>query len=644
MTALDSQAPFATPDWAPAKLRSTSVGRGGAQPRIEIDDEIAIEIAFLADYGISRDTLVAATRAAARCGVSADQALLGEGYLREEDFYRLLAQHVGLAYYGGEIAIVECANPAEAVMRGSARLAPNAQGLTAVVAPRGRAVAALLAAFAAGRSPTYYAIASPQGLQVVVRRQMARQLAEDAAGALARVDPTLSAHSIFSNGRLACAILLALCAIFAGALWSAEFRVFCAIALWLAFGAAAALRLVAAAKRPPIDAPPPLNDFDLPVYSIIIPLYREARIVTQLIAAIDAIDYPKCKLDVKIVIERDDRETLAALAGMWLPSRYDVIVAPPGAPATKPRALNVALSFARGDLIVIYDAEDTPSPDQLRRAAARFAQDKNIDCMQARLAIFNVDDFWMAKLFTVEYAALFDVVNPGLAALGAPIALGGTSNHFRWQTLRHTGSWDAWNVTEDADLGLRLARFARRVATIDSDTYEEAPSNFRNWFGQRRRWLKGWIQTLAVHLRNPRRLLGQLGWMRTLAALALMLGPVLGGLLGPLLLGYSLWRCLNGELFMMGSTLQVIGAALTLLLILVGLGAILIPILLALRRRRLLRLCLCLPLLPLYYCVVSFAAWAALIDLARRPFHWWKTEHGLARTSIRESGDGQVLH
>ncbi|WP_158813535.1 glycosyltransferase family 2 protein [Methylocapsa sp. S129] len=598
----------------------------------------------MADYGVPRASLLAATQAAVRCGVSADQALLGEGYLREDDFYRLLAQRVGLAYYRGEIAIAECLNPAEAATRGSVRLAPNPEGLSAVVAPRGRAVAALLAASAAGRSPTYYAIAAPQRLGAIVRRQMARQLAENAAGALAGVDPTLSAHSIFSNGRLACATLLALCVIFVGALWSAEFRVFCAIALWLAFGAAAALRLVAAAKPAPTEAPPPLNDFDLPLYSIIAPLYREAKIVTQLIGAIDAIDYPKSKLDIKIVVERDDLETLTALAKMRLPSRYDVIVAPPGAPATKPRALNVALPFARGDLIVIYDAEDAPAPNQLRRAAARFARDKSIDCLQARLAIFNVDDFWMAKLFAIEYAALFDVVNPGLAVLGAPIALGGTSNHFRWQTLRHTGSWDAWNVTEDADLGLRLARFARRVATIDSDTYEEAPSNLKNWFGQRRRWLKGWLQTLAVHLRNPRRLLGQLGWMRTLAALALMLGPVLGGLLGPALLGYSLWRCLNGELFMMRSILQVIGAALTLLLLVAGLGAILVPIMLALRRRRLLRLCLCLPLLPLYYCLVSVAAWAALVDLAWRPFHWWKTEHGLARTSIRESGDGKVLH
>jgi cellulose synthase/poly-beta-1,6-N-acetylglucosamine synthase-like glycosyltransferase len=624
----EPQAPFVEPDRTPARSIVAAAAPTEGWARTPPGDVIAPEIAFLAGFGVPREALLAATRTAGG-GVSPEQAFLGGGHMREEDFYRLLAAHLGLSYYVGEFAIVGCADPAQAAMRGGARLAPNAGGARAVLAPRGRALTLLLLVFAAGRLPRSFVITSPQTLGGVVRRQMGRQVAEQAASALEMADPRLTAHPLFAGGRIGWAILLALGALWAGALISESFAASCAVVLWLAFAASAALRLAAtaAAGRPAAEAAA-LDDADLPTYSIIAPLYREARMAPRLVRALEAIDYPKARLDVKIVIERDDRDTLVALAKLQLPAWYDVIVAPPGAPATKPRALNVALPFARGDLIVVYDAEDIPAPDQLRRAAARFATDATIECLQARLAIHNADDGWIPKLFAIEYAALFDVVNPGLAALGAPIALGGSSNHFRTRTLRRVGQWDAWNVTEDADLGLRLARFGLRVATMDSDTFEEAPSRLGNWFGQRRRWHKGWVQTLAVHSRSPRRLVREFGWARALAAQALMLGPVLGGLLGPALVGFTLWRWLEGQLFTSRSVGAVVGDALSLTLMLAGSAAILLPIALALRGRGLLRLCLWLPLLPLYYCLVSLAAWAALIDLARRPFHWWKTEHG----------------
>src|SRR5579864_892640 len=119
------------------------------------------------------------------------------------------------------------------------------------------------------------------------------------------------------------------------------------------------------------------------------------------------------------------------LARRRLPARYDIIVAPPGTPRTKPRALNIALPFLRGQHVVIYDAEDAPDPGQLRLAAARFAAAPDVDCLQARLLVENAKDSWITKVFAIEYAALFGIINPGLAALGAPIPLGGTSNHFR---------------------------------------------------------------------------------------------------------------------------------------------------------------------------------------------------------------------
>jgi cellulose synthase/poly-beta-1,6-N-acetylglucosamine synthase-like glycosyltransferase len=602
----------------------------------EREAEVAFEIAFLEKYDVPLALLFAATHAA-RCGVAADQALLGEGLMREEEFYRLLARHLRAPYYRGEIKIGACRDPAETAARGMALLAPNALGLRYVLAPRGAALTSMLRAADAGRLKTPFAVTSPQRLGAVIRFQMGRQVAEEAAGALERADAALSAHTELSNGQLGAAYLLMFCATFLGELYPESTQATCAVALWIVFASAIALRFATVAAWRTLGASPPPDIDELPVYSIIAPLYREAKIAPQLIEALDAIDYPKSKLDIKIVVEKHDIDTLTALARMRLPSRYDIVVAPAGRPATKPRALNIALPSVRGELVVVYDAEDIPAPDQLRRAAARFARDKDVDCLQARLAIDNIDDSWLTRLFAIEYAALFDVVNPGLAALGAPMALGGTSNHFRTQILRRIGGWDAWNVTEDADLGLRLARFGRRVATLDSDTYEEAPAHLTNWFGQRRRWLKGWLQTLAVHLRNPRRLVRELGLVRALAAQTLLFGAVLGGLLGPPLLAYALWRCVTGELFKTQTTLQTIGNAMTLVLMLSGFGAMLTPIVLALRVRGLQRLYWFLPLLPLYYGLVWLAAWAALVDAVARPSHWSKTEHGLARASIRAS-------
>ena len=200
---------------------------------------------------------------------------------------------------------------------------------------------------------------------------------------------------------------------------------------------------------------------------------------------------------------------------------YDIIVAPDGHPRTKPRALNVALPFARGKLITIYDAEDRPQPQQLRRAAAAFvAAPNDVACLQARLAIDNEAKGWLQAIYALDYAALFNVLTPGLAFYELPVFLGGSSNHFHRERLNEVGGWDAWNVTEDADLGVRLARHGWRVATFASRTDEEAPVTLRSFFHQRVRWKKGWLQTCAVHLRNPKRLLRDLGPLRFASVLA----------------------------------------------------------------------------------------------------------------------------
>jgi cellulose synthase/poly-beta-1,6-N-acetylglucosamine synthase-like glycosyltransferase len=345
-------------------------------------------------------------------------------------------------------------------------------------------------------------------------------------------------------------------------------------------------------------------------------------------------DYPRAKLDIKLVVERRDGETLAAIASLGLPARYDVIVAPPGKPSTKPRALNVALPAVRGDFVVVYDAEDEPDPDQLRLAAAHFVGDPGLDCLQARLTIDNIQDSWISKMFAIEYAALFDLIDPGLAALGLPIALGGTSNHFRASTLRRIGGWDAWNVAEDADLGIRLAREGARVGALCSDTLEEAPSDFGAWFRQRMRWQKGWMQTLIVHSRHPVKFVRALGPARALAAAGLIGGSVLGGLFGPALFVEALWRALRGDLA--GASAWSVGGDVAIYTLMAsGLMAIFVPALAATRRRGIAGVNGALASLPVYCALVSAASWAALFDLAIRPFHWAKTEHGRAGVAAR---------
>jgi cellulose synthase/poly-beta-1,6-N-acetylglucosamine synthase-like glycosyltransferase len=379
-----------------------------------------------------------------------------------------------------------------------------------------------------------------------------------------------------------------------------------------------------------------IEDVDLPVYTIIAALYREKRVVARFLDALTRLDYPASKLDIKLVLEADDQETPEALRSIDVPGNVEILIAPPGEPRTKPRALNVALPLARGRYTVIYDAEDVPDPGQMRLAVSHFTEaPPGVACLQARLTIDNTDDTWLTRLFTIEYAALFDVFNPGLAEIGSPIALGGTSNHFRTSVLRRIHGWNAWNVTEDADLGIRLARLGYEVRDLPSSTLEEAPGTFRLWMRQRTRWMKGYVQTAASHTRKPWSLLRQLGFWRFSGALALTWGVVLSALVYPLFTGLYVasWLAAPEQILDLPWTRTFNVCALTLLLS--GAASIFIPACVALNRRKLWRLMPWVLLLPLYYGLVSIAAWRGLWELAIAPFRWNKTSHGLARTSRR---------
>jgi cellulose synthase/poly-beta-1,6-N-acetylglucosamine synthase-like glycosyltransferase len=361
-------------------------------------------------------------------------------------------------------------------------------------------VARLIEAAQSGRFRSApFALTSPQRFASLVRARRGEELLDVALG---RLPAKLSARNGMTWPQIAVVGAVATLAGLLGVARLDALQAIASAALWLTFSAMILLRSMAALAGKGQVRPPALADEELPSYTIVVALYREARVVHDLVRALDRLDYPRSKLDIKLVVEQRDPETLSRLVEMDLPACYEIIVAPPGAPQTKPRALNIALSSARGELIVVYDAEDAPAADQLRLAAARFAADKSVDCLQARLSIRNGGESWLATQFAIEYGVLFDFLNPGLCAPQLPIALGGTSNHFRIRSLIDVGAWDEWNVTEDADLGIRLARFGYRVQALDSDTLEEAPFELKNWFRQRVRWQKGWLRLVNSRARR----------------------------------------------------------------------------------------------------------------------------------------------
>jgi cellulose synthase/poly-beta-1,6-N-acetylglucosamine synthase-like glycosyltransferase len=366
----------------------------------------------------------------------------------------------------------------------------------------------------------------------------------------------------------------------------------------------------------------------LPIYTILIPAYREPEVIGHLLEAVHALDYPIHKLDVKLLVEQDDPETLAAALAARPGPHIEIVRIPPLGPRTKPKALVVGLARARGQYVTVFDAEDQPEPLQLRRAIVAFRRNPDIACLQAKLSYRNAAQNLITRWFTAEYAMWFEQFLPGLSRLGVPLPLGGTSNHFRRRALREAGSWDPFNVTEDADLGIRMSRTGKRVAVLNSTTYEEANSDFVNWAKQRSRWYKGYLQTWLIHMRQPRRLWRELGprgfvgfnlfvggtpfvailnpifW--SLTALWFLARPDFIEALFPAWLYYAGLACLIG-----GNFVFVYGAMISA------------------RSTRRPDIVLAAALSPVYWVMMSIAAVKAGIQLVSAPSFFEKTTHGL---------------
>ncbi len=375
-----------------------------------------------------------------------------------------------------------------------------------------------------------------------------------------------------------------------------------------------------------------LAEAEWPRYTILCPLYREVAVVPQFVRAMQHLDYPDDKLQILFLTEEDDAETRDAIANMNLPSHFSIVTVPDGEPRTKPRACNYGLLQATGEYIVIYDAEDVPDPLQLKKAVLAFAHHgPEVACVQAKLNFYNPQQNILTRWFTAEYSLWFDLTLPGLQRAKLPLPLGGTSNHFRAETLRLLGAWDPFNVTEDCDLGQRLAHFHMRTAVLDSTTYEEANSRVKNWIRQRSRWIKGYMQTYLVYMRNPWPYLRP-GRLREFLSLQLVIGAktavlFLNPLMWLLLIAYVFLRPFVSNAYhllfpravlYMGSVCLVFGNFFYVYSHMVG----------CMRRDRadLVKWTL---LIPIYWAMTSMAGFLALFQLIFKPHYWEKTQHGL---------------
>ena len=376
-----------------------------------------------------------------------------------------------------------------------------------------------------------------------------------------------------------------------------------------------------------------INEDELPIYTILLPVYKEDKLIKKLIWNLQSLDYPREKLDIKLVIEEDDDKTLNAVRNLDFPAIFEVIVVPFHMPKTKPKACNYALHFARGKYLTIYDAEDIPDTDQLKKVVALFNKlPENYICIQSALNYFNRNENFLTRMFTLEYSYWFDYMLPGLDTLDIPIPLGGTSNHFKMDNLIELGAWDPFNVTEDADLGVRAYAKGYKVAIVNSTTYEEANNEPFNWIRQRSRWIKGYMQTYLVHMRNPFKLIKKLGWKGFIGFSFFVGATPLTFLVYPLLLAifiaylifdFSGIHTLFPDWVLFISIFNLIVG--NILMIYVNMMAVF--------KRRYYELILFAMANPIYWLMHSIAAYMGLYELIVKPFYWEKTDHGLSKVT-----------
>jgi cellulose synthase/poly-beta-1,6-N-acetylglucosamine synthase-like glycosyltransferase len=467
---------------------------------------------------------------------------------------------------------------------------------------------------------------------------------------LERRSPDLSSRHLLSDYGRRMLILFAVVNVLAALLWPIQVFI-----LWMGvatvFYAATVIERVVLYKRSldhdaidvvSDDEALAFPDSELPTFSVLIPAYHEREVVEHLLRAVGGLHFPREKLQVMLLLEGDDQDTIDAATSVDLDIDVEIVLVPPAEPRTKPKALNYGLQFATGDIVTVYDAEDVPDPLQLRRAAVvlnRYGDD--LACVQAQLSYSNTHQNIITKWFTLEYAIWFSLFLPGLVSSGAPVPLGGTSNHFRREALVELGAWDPFNVTEDADLGIRMHRRGYRTRVVQSVTLEEGNSDFVNWVKQRSRWYKGYLQTWIVNIRRPGQLYRELGFKDFVRFNLFVGGTPSLGLLNPIFWVLTLlWftakphfikEIFPAPIFYVGLVCWAFGNFTIAYLWLI-----------ATRLTKRTDLLLAALLAPIYWIMMSVAAVKALVQLVLNPSYWEKTVHGLDKHR-HSSGSKQDL-
>ena len=575
-------------------------------------------------------------------GVRLGEALVSAGAVTHDDVWRALAMQWGLELHDVRHAWVDRAlanelDAREAISHGV--LPIRAAGGTAVVAmPDPRDEAAVQYAQESLGMPVRAVMSSPAAIHRIQQRVYRQQLVQLSSGLLHATTPEYSAHVTMTHrqkqaawllGALVVAGFVVLHQLFFVVLTGAIVTLYAAVVLFRTY---VTVRGTKSEELIKVDGRELARLQGLPTYTILCPLYREAGVLPQLLKACSEIDYPGSKLDIKLLVEEDDAETLEVVRAAYIPPNFDVLVVPAEGPRTKPKACNYGLMFARGEYTVIYDAEDIPERDQLRKAIAVFRRsDANVGCVQAKLNYYNPRQNVITRWFALEYTSWFDFFLPGLVALRLPVPLGGSSNHFPTELLRRLGGWDPNNVTEDADLGMRLNRAGFQTALMDSTTLEEANSDFVNWMRQRSRWGKGYFVSWLVLVRHPIRLWKDVGW-RGYISMNLMLG----GTFGVALLNLLVWML---TLLWALAQFQIIGYWFPTGIYYIGMLELIfgnfyfmyMAIWCAYHRKQY-DLTHAAMMVPAYWLMASLAMIKAAIQTATRPGFWEKTVHGLFET------------
>jgi len=593
------------------------------------------EADVLRALGFGKPQIALFTARAARNGTTIEQELLADGSVEESAYYAALARMLRLPY-------LETLDPrliADSALLDTQLVRPTVVRLThprrtpvTVIVPEANKLKDL--AVMLERLPSLrgdMAVATPSSVRQAAWSVGAARRVRETVHALYDWQPRFSARTTLW-GKQGFYAGNAVSTLAAAALLAPELTLACGhLVLSLLYLAALTLRILALTAQPPAERPIPdlPSSENLPVYTVMVALYREAALAGQLVSTLGRLRWPRSRLDIKIICEADDHETIAALKAVRPGPQFEIVEVPVTAPRTKPKALSYGLSAARGTYLAIYDAEDRPHPDQLLEAYGKFcASPDDVACLQAPLIISNARQSWLCALFSLEYSALFRRMLPMLAHLRMPMPLGGTSNHFKTHILRACGGWDPYNVTEDADLGIRLYRLGYRADVIRRPTLEDAPTGIAVWTAQRTRWFKGWLQTWLVIMRAPNTVRREMG-TRAFAMFQLLIGGMLISSLAhiamPIFLLTTALALLKAPAEMPLAELllfcvdgaNILGSYATFLAL--GMMAM-IPHEKKLVGWRWAGI-------PLYWMMSSWAAWRAVFELRSKPFFWAKTPH-----------------